>query len=108
ATEQPGPCKLTGLGHPRPFVSKTESTKPSTLWTAQGLLTVWADSDGSTRPQAKVTLLDAPLRRVLSEVNLTPDGENVRDPELFKTASGVGLLYWDFSGARAGVYVQEL
>lgn len=108
ATEQAGPCKLTGLGHPRPFVSKTESTKPSTLWTGQGLLTVWADSDGSTRPQAKVTLLDAPLRRVLSEMNLTPEGESVRDPELFKTANGVGLLFWDFSGSRSGVYVQEL
>ncbi len=107
-SEQPGPCKVTGLGHPRPFASKTESSKPSTLLTTSGLLSVWSDADSGPQQQAKVTLLDAALRRVGPEVNITPDGESVRDPELFKTEQGVGLLYWDFSGERAGVYVRAL
>lgn len=107
-SEQPGPCKITGLGHPRPFASKTESSKPSTLLTANGLLSVWSDADGTAQQQAKITLLDSALRRVGPEANITPDGESVRDPELFKTENGVGLLYWDFSGGRSGVYVREL
>lgn len=108
ATEQQGPCTVTGIGHPRPFTSKTESSKPSALATPEGLLTVWSDADGQAQTQAKLTLLDRALRRVQPELNLTPEGENVRDPELFKTETGIGLLYWDFSGSHAGVYVQQL
>lgn len=108
AAEQQGPCRITGIGHPRPFASKTESTKPSALVAPEGVLAVWSDSDGSARQQAKLTVLDNGLRRVRSELTVTPDGESVRDPELFPTDSGVGLLYWDFSGERAGVYVAQL
>lgn len=108
ATEQQGPCRVTGIGHPRPFASKTESAKPSALAVPEGLLAAWSDTDGQPRQQAKVTLLDTSLRRIRSDQNLTPDGEGVRDPEIFKTDTGVGLLYWDFSGERAGVYVAQL
>lgn len=108
AAEQQGPCRVTGVGHPRPFASKTESTKPSGLVVPEGLLAVWSDTDGHPTQQAKITLLDQGLRRIRPELNVTPEGENVRDPELFKTDSGLGLLYWDFSGSHAGVYIQRL
>jgi eukaryotic-like serine/threonine-protein kinase len=108
ATEQQGPCRLTGVGHPRPFTSKTESAKPSAVVVAEGLLAAWSDTDGHPKQQAKVTLLDNGLRRIRPELDVTPDGESVRDPELFKTAAGIGLLYWDFSGEHAGVYVAQL
>lgn len=106
--EQPGPCRVSGIGHPRPFASKTESSKASVLPTAEGLLSSWSDADTSESQQAKFTVLDAALRRVRPEVNVTPEGVSVRDPELFKTEAGIGLLYWDFSGTHAGVYVREL
>jgi eukaryotic-like serine/threonine-protein kinase len=107
ATEQQGPCRVTGVGHPRPFASKTESAKPSAVVVPEGLLAAWSDTDGQPRQQAKVTLLDGGLRRIRPELNVTPDGESVRDPE-FKTDTGIGLLYWDFSGEHAGVYVAQL
>lgn len=108
ALETSGPCQLKALGHPRPFASKTESSKPSTLLTSAGLLTAWADNDGGTAQQVKVTLLDTALRRIRPEVNVSPTTESARDPALFALQGGVGLAYWDFSGARGGVYVRTL
>ncbi len=108
ALETSGPCRLKALGHPRPFASKTESSKPSALLTPAGLLTAWADGDGSNNQQVKVTLLDSALRRIRPEVNITPSTESARDPELFAMPGGVGLAYWDFAGAHAGIYLRAL
>ena len=103
-----GQCRLTGVGHPRPFNSVTESSKPAALETEQGLLAIWADSDQAERTQAQLTLLDPALRRIRALSNVTPEGHTVRDPELFATNQGVGLSYWDFAGDTPGAYVRLL
>lgn len=103
-----GRCQLTGVGHPRPFDSTTESSKPASLETEQGLLTIWADSDQAERTQAQLTLLDPALRRVRALRNVTPEGHTVRDPEIFPTSQGIGLSYWDFAGDMPGAYVRLL
>lgn len=108
AKEQVGPCGLRAIGHPRPFDASTESSRPSALRTDAGLLMVWADSDSGPASQVRLTVLDAALRRVRGVQTLTPETESARDPELFATPHGVGLLYWDFAGKRAGVYVRHL
>ena len=108
AKEQLGPCAFLGIGHPRPFNAETESSRPSAFRTEAGLLLVWADSDGTQGSQVKLTVLDSALRRVRGVQTLTPETESARDPELFGTPTGVGLLYWDFAGKRAGVYVRHL
>jgi eukaryotic-like serine/threonine-protein kinase len=108
ALETNGPCRLKALGHPRPFASKTESSKPSALLTPAGLLAAWTDNDGAPYQQVKTTLLDSALRRIRPEVNVSPTTEAAREPQLFPIPGGVGLAYWDFAGSRAGIYLRTL
>ncbi len=104
-----GSCTLTGIGHPRPFESSGESSKPTMLPTEQGTLVTWADKVASTGMiQARTSLLDEALRRTTAVVNATPEANTTRDPELFRLEDGLGLLFWDFGGDRPGAYTRVL
>lgn len=104
-----GPCKLTALGHPRPFDTKAESSKPSLQVTRFGAVAVWADNhEVASKRQVFSTLLDTSLRRVYPVVSVTPEITGARQPQLFRAGNELGLLYWENSGATAGVYVRRL
>lgn len=104
-----GPCRLSGIGHPRPFESASASSKPSVVETGKGLLVAWADSEQrSDRIQASVALLDGALRRVTEARSVTPEAIHAREPELFEVGEKLGLSYWDFAGQNAGAYVRLL
>ncbi len=104
-----GDCKLRGIGHPRPFDSKSESSKLDLLATPEAILATWADqTSGQSATQARVTHLDGALRRVGTLSEVTPEATLARDPELFVASDQVGLLYWDFEGTGAGAYARLL
>jgi serine/threonine-protein kinase len=104
-----GPCKLDGIAHPRPFDSSTESSKPAILQTDRGLLVTWSDgSPGGETVHARTTLLDDTLRRTTLLSDITPEAHTVRDPELLSVGAGLGVLYWDFAGAKSGAYTRLL
>ncbi|MEN9581604.1 MAG: hypothetical protein RJA70_4613 [Pseudomonadota bacterium] len=104
-----GSCVLRALGHPREFGAISESSKPSALQTDAGLVITWADSEGSEgHVHARAALADPALRRAMPAVNFTPEATRVREPELFAAGEKMGLLYWDFAGSGAGVYVRNV
>lgn len=104
-----GKCALRGIGHPRPFDRHDESSKPGLLQTPEGFLSSWADKHtDDTATHGRTAWLDSALRRTSQAVDVTPEAHTVRDPELFKTGEGLGLLFWDFDGDRAGAYVRRL
>ncbi len=107
--EPAGTCKLSGIGHPRPFESDGESSKPTMLATGETTVVTWADKVESTgMVQARSAILDSALRRTTPVVNITPEANSARDPELFRLADGLGLLFWDFGGDRPGAYTRLL
>ncbi len=104
-----GSCRLDGIAHPRPFESTTDSSKPSLLETPEGLLVTWADATTSGGPtHARTALLDSSLRRTTPVGDLTPEAHTARDPELLRTPTGAGLVFWDFDGAKPGAYTRLL
>jgi hypothetical protein len=104
-----GACALKALGHPRPFDTNKESSKPAVLATPAGTLVVWASADNSSgRTTAYTALVDAALRRVSEPIDVTPAASAVREPELVGVGEKVGLYYWDFGGDAPGVYTSML
>jgi hypothetical protein len=110
ATEkQPGPCRLSGIGHPRAFDSATESSAPWMVETAAGLMLTWADRDADQETtQTRFALLDDSLRRISPITNLTPEASQARDPQLVVSGEHLGIGFSDFEGSRPGAYTRLL
>jgi eukaryotic-like serine/threonine-protein kinase len=107
--KQAGPCRLTGIGHPRPFESATESSAPWMAETPNGLLVTWADKEADQETtQARFTLLDDSLRRIAPIGNLTPEANQVLDPQLFAAGEHLGIGFSDFDGNKPGAFARLL
>ncbi|HVU05010.1 MAG TPA: serine/threonine-protein kinase [Polyangiaceae bacterium] len=104
------PCKVTGLGRPRPFSGNLDaSSLPAIALSASGLVAGWAETDPATRRRyAFTTTLDSVFRRVTPTVTVTPEAKLVQQPELEALDDGLALLYWDSSPEGAGVFVRKL
>jgi serine/threonine-protein kinase len=104
-----GPCRLSALGHPRPFDAASDSSIPSISATTQGLVAVWADNhQHKDRRHAYATLLDGALRRVYPALSVTPEARSVIAPQLAQAGGQLALMYWDNAGDQPGVYVRPL
>lgn len=103
-----GPCRVRGLGHPRPFDSTGKSSRPSLAWSGSSLIYSWATSAGEHLRPIEITELDFALRRVAPVAQLTPDSQDSRDPQLVQSATALGLLYTSAQGKVSSVQVRLL
>jgi serine/threonine-protein kinase len=109
AVEEPsGPCKLTGIGRPRPFsIEVPPISRPTLLHGSAGTVFVWIDNhQDPKKKQAYAVLLDDALRRTSAEVPLTPEVSSARQAELVPAGERFVLLYWDDGGSEPGVYAR--
>ncbi|HET7545650.1 MAG TPA: serine/threonine-protein kinase, partial [Polyangiaceae bacterium] len=109
AVEEPsGPCKLTGIGRPRPYAIEVPPiSRPSLLHGSAGTVFVWIDNhQDPKKKQAYAVLLDNALRRTAAEVPLTPEVSSARQAELVPAGERFVLLYWDDAGSEPGVYAR--
>ena len=105
-----GDCTLIGIGHPRPFSAESKASKATLFSSSEHPpFAVWADATGPDEPvQARTSQLDSALRRTTQPASVTPEAESVREPTLFGTDQGIGLIYWDMGTERAGAYARRL
>lgn len=107
--KNPGPCKVTGLGRPRPFETIVPTSRPSMTLTETGPLVAWADNhEEPVKRRGYATLLDGALRRVTPAHNITPEASSVRHTQLVAVEDRVALIYWDASEKSPGVYSRLL
>jgi serine/threonine-protein kinase len=104
-----GPCKVTGLGRPRPFELVSPSSRPSIAVGKLGALVAWVDNhQDPSRRQAFTALLDDALRRVSPARLVTPEANSVRFSQLVSAGDRIALVYWDDAGNSPGVYARML
>ncbi|HYP78104.1 MAG TPA: serine/threonine-protein kinase [Polyangiaceae bacterium] len=109
AIEEPsGPCKLTGIGRPRPYAIEVPPiSRPTLLHSSAGTVFVWIDNhQDPKKKQAYAVLLDDALRRTSPEVPLTPEVSSARQVQLVPAGERFVLLYWDDGGSEPGVYAR--
>jgi len=109
AIEEPsGPCKLTGIGRPRPYsIEVPPISRPTLLHSSAGTVFVWIDNhQDPKKKQAYAVLLDSALRRTSPEVPLTPEVTSARQVQLVPAGERFVLLYWDDGGSEPGVYAR--
>lgn len=104
------PCKVTALGHPRPFSGRPDaSSLPTIVLSGAGLVAGWAEMDPQSRRRyAYTTVLDQQLRRVTPVLTVTPEAKLVQQPSLEALDEGLMLLYWDSSPDASGAFVRKL
>ena len=108
-TVEGGPCRVTGLGRPRPFDVDTAASRPTVAVSSAGTIVAWVDMPrGAKRRQAFTVVLDEELRRVSPARHITPEFYSVRHPQLFPTADGLAFIFWEGEGEEPGVYVRSL
>jgi serine/threonine-protein kinase len=105
-----GPCRVTGLGHPRPYTWVTTSAgRPSIAFTARGAVVGWTDDHESPgHDHAYSELLDGSLRGASAPRDITPEATAAAGPELFVVGDRIGALYSDAKGSDAGLHVRWL
>ena len=108
AIEEPsGPCKLTGISRPRPYSIDVPVSRPTLLHGSEGTVFVWVDNHVDTKKrQAYGVLLDDALRRIGSEVPLTPEASSARQVQLLAAGDKYALLWWDDGGNEPGVFAR--
>jgi serine/threonine protein kinase len=105
----PGPCRVTGLGRPRPFEVTTGSSPPTLAVTQAGPVAAWVDNhQDKAKWQAYTTLLDSALRRVGPALVVTPEVGHVRSPEFVPAGEKLALVYCVRGSPEGGVYVRLL
>ncbi len=105
----PGPCKLTGIGRPRPFEIVSAASRPTLALTDAGLVFGWVDNhDDKTKKQGYTTLLDHLLRRVAPARLVTPETSTARYVQLTPVKDKLAMVYWEGAGTEPGVYVRML
>jgi serine/threonine-protein kinase len=104
------PCRVTGLGRPRPFSGSPDaSSLPTIALGGSGLVVAWAETDPGTRRRfAYTTTLDGSFRRVTAVVTATPEAKLVQQPTFEAIEDGLALLYWDSSPDGPGVFVRKM
>jgi serine/threonine-protein kinase len=104
------PCKISGLGRPRPFAGSPDgSSLPAIAVAPNGEVVSWAESDVATRRRfAYTTTLDRIFRRVTPILAVTPEAKLVQQPTLEPLDDGLALLYWDSAPDGTGVFVRKL
>jgi serine/threonine-protein kinase len=104
------PCRVTGLGRPRPFQGTSDaSSLPSVEAAGSGAVVGWAETDPTTRRRfAYTTTLDGVFRRVTAVVAVTPEAKLVQQPVLETMDDGLALLYWDNAPEGSRVFVRKL
>jgi serine/threonine-protein kinase len=103
-----GPCKITGLAHPRPYNSPVGSGRPAMAFTPRGALVAWTDDHESAgHDHAYAVLLDAAMRASVPR-DVTPEGALVAHPQLLAFGDRIALAYVDQKGAEAGIRVRWL
>ncbi len=105
-----GPCRLVGIGRPRPFDVVDPASQPTLVSSAAGPLVAWSDSHQDVRRRASfVSVLDDALRRVSpTPINFTPEANSAVQPTLLRSDEGLAAIYWDSGGKEPGVYVRRL
>jgi serine/threonine-protein kinase len=107
--EAGGPCRMRGIGHPRPYDATTASSQPSIALTSEGLVAMWSDNhEDEQRRHTYTTLLDPALRRVQVASSATPEARSIRASVLASGSGKLGLLYWDHAGDEPGIYARAL
>ncbi len=108
AIEEPsGPCKLTGIGRPRPYTIELPVSRPTLIHGSAGTVFVWIDNhQDPKKKQAYAVLLDDALRRTSPEVPLTPEATSARQVQLLPAGDKFVLLWWDDGGSEPGVYAR--
>ncbi|HVW30069.1 MAG TPA: serine/threonine-protein kinase [Polyangiaceae bacterium] len=104
------PCRVTGLGRPRPFAGTYDaSSLPTVAVSTTGVVVGWAEADPATRRRfAYTTTLDNVFRRVTAVVAVTPEAKLVQQPLLAAMDDGLSLLYWDNAPEGSRVFVRKL
>jgi serine/threonine-protein kinase len=103
-----GPCKITGLAHPRPYNSTVGSGRPAMAFTPRGALVAWTDDHESAgHDHAYTVLLDSAMRASVPR-DVTPEGSLVAHPQLFAFGDRIALTYVDMKGTEAGIRVRWL
>jgi hypothetical protein len=104
------PCRVTGLGRPRPFSGRTDaSSMPAIAQAPSGYLVSWAEMDPASRKRhAMLATLDTALRRVSQVADVTPEAKLVQQPTLEPVDDGVALLYWDTAPDASSVFLRKL
>lgn len=105
----PGPCRLTGLGRPRPFDLSGGASRPSVAVSSAGPVLAWTDTHlTKTKRQGFAVVLDYALRRVSMTHGITPESEEAQWVQLLQAGDQLGLIYADTRGSQPGVYVRLL
>jgi eukaryotic-like serine/threonine-protein kinase len=108
ATSAKGPCKMTGLAHPRPFNSPVGSGRPAMAFTPRGALVAWTDDHESAgHDHAYTVLLDSAMRASVPR-DVTPEGGLVSHAQLLAFGDRIALTYVDNKGPEAGIRVRWL
>jgi serine/threonine-protein kinase len=104
------PCRVTGLGRPRPFAGTSDaSSLPTAAVSTSGVVVGWSEQDPTTRRRfAYTTSLDGVFRRVTAVVAVTPEAKLVQQPLLEAMDDGLSLLYWDNAPEGSRVFVRKL
>jgi serine/threonine-protein kinase len=104
-----GPCKVTGIGRPRPYELNSPSSRPSIAVGKLGPLVAWVDNhQDASRRQAFTALLDDAMRRVSPARLVTPESNSVRFSQLLSAGDRIALVYWDDAGDQPGVFARML
>jgi hypothetical protein len=104
-----GPCKLTGLGRPRPFTIVSAASRPTLALSDAGLVFGWVDNhDEKNKKQGYTTLLDDLLRRIAPARMVTPEAVTARYVQLVPVQSQLAMVYWEGGGQEPGVYTRML
>ncbi len=104
------PCRVTGLGRPRPFSGTSDaSSLPTVGVSPAGVVVGWAETDPTTRRRfAYTTTLDGVFRRVTAVVAVTPEAKLVQQPVLEPMDDGFSLLYWDNAPEGSRIFLRKL
>lgn len=110
AQETPAaPCKLLAIGRPRPFNISDPPSRPSIISSGDQAIVAWVDAhEEKSRRQLFTTLLDEAQRRIAPAHLVSPESLNARYPQLWKVAQSNGVLYWDATAKKAGIFARKL
>ncbi|HYO96477.1 MAG TPA: hypothetical protein VER33_18320, partial [Polyangiaceae bacterium] len=109
AVEEAGSCKVTGISRPRPFQIEVAVSRPTIAVTSKGVVVSWVDNHfDARRRQAFTVRLDSAMRRASLPVAVTPEAQNVRQPQLVPVGDQLALVYWEEGGKEPGAFVRLL
>lgn len=109
AQEETGPCRLAGIGRPRPFSVESPASHARIVQGQEGILAVWTDShQDPQRRNVYAAVVDDALRRLTPVRNVTPEASSAIHPVLTAIPDGYATVYWDSGNGNPGVYVRAV